>query len=399
MKFSFVCFSQNNWEKRKARKQQFMLALAKRGDVDAVVYIEPPLNFWRLIVYPFSELGSAENRQRWQRALRFHMRQAAEKLYVYTPVFFIPFGFRCQQVYTLNLIYTVPVIQHQAKKIGIDTPVVWLYHPFDAPVLRLWKKRIMSVFDWAEEWGVYFTELSDSRRREVRRLEETMIAGVDVVFTVSQELQRQAQKNNSATQRLWDGTDADMFRAGDQQPVPEDMKNISSPIIGYAGTVTERFDVKVVEALARCFRSAAIVIVGSVHQARADVSCLRTYPNVHFLGVKEYSQLGAYVSKFDVCIIPYAPIPSTYIFPTKIFDYFAAGKPVVTTPLFDMQKFSDAVYIADTAQGFVEAVAAALQETDSLRRQKRLHMASTNSWSARAQDIMDAIQKAVVCKK
>src|SRR3990172_4379151 len=117
-KFSVICFSLNKGEKRRARKQQFMLHLSLREDVDKVLYVEPPLNFFRLLFLPFLELNSKENRNRWARALNFKIENSCEsrKLFIFTPVFFIPFSFRLQLLYNLNLYISFLTVKFRTKR-------------------------------------------------------------------------------------------------------------------------------------------------------------------------------------------------------------------------------------------------------------------------------------------
>ena len=56
-------------------------------------------------------------------------------------------------------------------------------------------------------------------------------------------------------------------------------------------------------------------------------------PNIHYLGGKTYDELPAYLSGWDVALMPFAMNESTqFISPTKTPEYLAGGKPVVSTP-------------------------------------------------------------------
>ena len=161
----FICFSVNNWEKRRARKQQFMLHLALRQDVGGVLYVEPALNLWRLFLFPFSELRSRENRRRWMRAINFKIEHSpeSEKLFIFTPLFLVPFSFRFQPIYNLNLYISLFVIKSKSDRLGFKNIVLWLYHPFDYCLLKWFKNRMVSCFDWAEDWAEYFIEFSPKK--------------------------------------------------------------------------------------------------------------------------------------------------------------------------------------------------------------------------------------------
>jgi UDP-galactopyranose mutase len=82
-------------------------------------------------------------------------------------------------------------------------------------------------------------------------------------------------------------------------------------------------------------------------------------PNIHYLGGKKYEQLPAYLSGWDVALMPFAMNESTqFISPTKTPEYLAGGKPVVSTPVRDVVRHYghlQGVEIAATADEFVAA--------------------------------------------
>lgn len=392
----FVCFSINNWEKRRARKQQFMLHLSLREDVGKVLYIEPPLNLFRLLFLPFSELKTCGNRARWKRALRFKAEQSDEskKLLIFTPVFFIPFAFRVQFIYNLNCCVSLLIIRHKLRSIGFKNMVLWLYHPFDYPLLRWFKNRVLSVFDWAEEWAEYFVEYGGGRKAEVKRLEESIIKDAGMVFVVSGKMLNKARLLNRSSHHVPDGTEYEIFQE-DNNIIPEDIRKIKKPVIGYIGTVGHRFDVELLECLSKELPSCSFVLIGDIHSGLTDISRLNGCRNIYFLGSKEYRELGSYSRCFDVCILPYKP-ELTSSFPTKLFDYFASGKPVVSTNLIEVLKYRDIVYIAESRDEFIEYVKKALLEESYENKARRLSVARNNSWAERARDIMCLINKETV---
>jgi UDP-galactopyranose mutase len=87
--------------------------------------------------------------------------------------------------------------------------------------------------------------------------------------------------------------------------------------------------------------------------------------NIHYLGGKTYQQLPAYLSGWDVALMPFAMNESTeFISPTKTPEYLAGGKPVVSTPIRDVVRHYghlEGVQIADDAESFVAACEKALE--------------------------------------
>lgn len=388
---AFVCFSNNNWEKRRARKQQFMLHLSLREDVDKVLYIEPPLNLFRLIFLPFSELKTKENRSRWLRALKFKTEQSIEskKLFIFTPIFFIPFAFRVQFIYNLNRYISLLIIKTKLRQLNFANIVLWLYHPFDYPLLKWFKDRVISVFDWAEDWAEYFTEYSHRRRQYVKATEKKIIADADLVFVVTKKLLQIAKDINKDSFQILDGTIPEIFlNAG--KFIPHDLKEIEKPIIGYAGTIHVRMDRSLVLELSDRIPECSFVFVGDVLLKSSEMSALRNRKNVYFLGGKKYSELPDYLINFDVCILPYLPDKDSA--PTKIYDYLAAGKPVVSTYLPELLDLKDILKLARTREDFITFVKDSLGDKDPDMKKMRIEKARENSWFARTDEIMRFIR-------
>jgi hypothetical protein len=388
----FICFSINNWEKRRARKQQFMLHFSLREDVGKVLYVEPPINLFRLFFLPLLELRNQDNRKRWIRALRFKIECSSEspKLFIFTPIFFIPFSFKFHPIYNLNLYLSFLIIKFKINRLGFNNIVLWLYHPFDYCLLRWFKKRMVSCFDWAEDWAQYFTEFSSPRRGYISYLEEKLIRDVDIVFVVSLRLLERARNINNNTYRVLDGTIPEIFANYDGR-IPEEINNIPHPIVGYAGTIFQRVDIDLIRELSEKLPQCSIVLVGNILFPPGKLIKIRQ-KNIFLLGGKKYEELPNYMMNFDVCILPYIPIPHTSP-PTKIYDYLATGKPIVSTNLAELENLDNLIKLARTKEEFVNFVRGSLSESDPRIGNMRMQKAKENSWFFRAEEIMDIIRK------
>jgi len=380
-----ICFSINAWEKRRARKQQFMLYLSQRQDVGLVLYVEPSLNIWRLVFMPVAELGNKESRGRWLRALSLKPERISGKLLVFTPIFFIPFAFRFHIIYKINLYFLYLRIRSLAKREALKNKVIWLYHPFDWPLLEWFKERSLACFDWAEEWAEYFTEYSKERRSDIRKMEEDIISRVDLVFVVSRALLEPAKALNKNSYHIYDGTAPELFAKEYTQP-PSDLKNIRHPIIGYLGTVSSRMDIELVRVLSERLPQFSFVFVGDIHSERVDISQLKGIANIFFLGGKPYEELPRYAAFFDVSLLPYKPLLFTSP-PTKIFDYLASGKPIVSTLLPELGFLKGFIYEAKNVDEFEANIKKALEEDTPQAAIRRRDKAKENSWARRAQEI------------
>jgi glycosyltransferase involved in cell wall biosynthesis len=127
---------------------------------------------------------------------------------------------------------------------------------------------------------------------------------------------------------------------------------------------------------------------------------LPQHPNLHWLGMKSYEQLPAYVAHWDVAMLPFAHNDATrFISPTKTPEYLAAGKPVVSTSIADVVRpygIEDLVWIADGAEAFARAIEEALTEDPTDRRARADALLSRMSWDStvsRMQELVSAVSR------
>jgi glycosyltransferase involved in cell wall biosynthesis len=178
-------------------------------------------------------------------------------------------------------------------------------------------------------------------------------------------------------------------------PRPKQLRAMDGPIIGYVGNLSARIDLALLEAIARARPLWQFVFVGSAH---FDQSILRldALPNVHFVGVKPYEEAQRFVSHFDVALIPHVVNDMTRSMnPLKAYVYVAAGVPVVSTPIANLDELvalGDLVTVAEGPEAFIAAIEAALT---SGKRAPDRELLRTCSWPARVDAVMRLIDDAM----
>ncbi|HNT89526.1 MAG TPA: glycosyltransferase, partial [Candidatus Hydrogenedentes bacterium] len=114
---------------------------------------------------------------------------------------------------------------------------------------------------------------------------------------------------------------------------------------------------------------------------------LKNVANVHLLGNRPIEALPAYLKGMDVTLIPYKTNEATrYIYPLKLQEYLAAGKPVVSAALPAVVQYRDVVYIAESHPAFLDRIEDALAERDPARIGARQAVARANSWERRIEE-------------
>src|SRR6476661_717654 len=236
--------------------------------------------------------------------------------------------------------------------------IAWYYTPMMLPFSRHIEPTV-TVFDAMDE-------LSKFKFAPVKLLdlEQELIDRADVVFTGGSSLYEAKKDRHDNIHCFPSSVDRAHFcKARAHQFDPADQEDLPKRRLGFYGVIDERFDIDLLAAIAEMRPSWSFVMVGPVVKIAEED--LPRRPNIHYLGGKTYDQLPAYLSGWDVALMPFAMNESTqFISPTKTPEYLAGGKPVVSTPVRDVVRtYGDleGVKIASTPEEFVAACEEALE--------------------------------------
>ena len=193
------------------------------------------------------------------------------------------------------------------------------------------------------------------------------------------------------------GVDYDLFRASAESGIPDDMKSMRRPVIGYSGAIALWFDFELLDLVARVFSEASIVLVGPLFKERAaefgGLASLRG--NIFHLGAKPYEKLGSYIAAMDVCIIPLAVNElMRSADPNKLYEYAACGRPIVTMRHSeDLEALRGLIYLAGSREEFVEQIRIAL--ASGADQERLTEFARKRSWQMRADEIAGLIRESL----
>ncbi|MDE0001832.1 MAG: glycosyltransferase [Rhodospirillaceae bacterium] len=166
------------------------------------------------------------------------------------------------------------------------------------------------------------------------------------------------------------------------------------PVAGYLGAIADWFDIDLVVAAAHRFADWDFILVGSTDHC--DTTQARKLPNISFVGEVPYDEAAAWVHSFDVAMIPFQLTELTRCTnPVKVYEYLAAGKPVVATDLPEVQLMSDVVHVADSHEAFMDLLETAMGERrDAALAARRRQSAMPHDWKNRADRLDAAIRSA-----
>jgi UDP-galactopyranose mutase len=250
------------------------------------------------------------------------------------------------------------------KGLELSSYICWLYTPMALPLLQ-GLTPVAAVYDCINELSAFRNAPPELSVREAQLLNTA-----DVVFTGGQSLYRAKRHLHHNVHCFPSAVEFDHFAAARRPQVePDDQAALPRPRAGYFGVIDERMDFSLVAQLADLEPGLQLVMVGPT--AKISPSDLPRRPNIHWLGIKRYDELPAYIAGWDVALLPFAHNEATrFTSPTKVPEYLAAGKPVVSTAIRDVVHpygIQGMVRIAGRAEGFVAAVRDALTDGNTSR--------------------------------
>ena len=250
-----------------------------------------------------------------------------------------------------------------------------------------------------EQLSIYYrvddlTELPGVSKKLIYCLEKELIDKVDIVIASAEKLTK-CGVEGKVVKYLPHGVDFHHFRMGktERKKANGSIQNIPHPIVGFFGILNSWIDFDLLSQVAFDNPAWSFVIIGP---SMLPASSLPKVPNIQFLGEISYNELPSHARHFDVAIIPFKINALTIsVNPLKLMEYFSLGLPVVSTPLPEVKKFKDHVFIASNPKTFGAAIKKALEGEDEDSKISRQEIANSRSWKKQSAKLKDWLEEAL----
>jgi glycosyltransferase involved in cell wall biosynthesis len=352
-----LCLSSSPWDGLWTRKQLLMQGLSESN---RILYVEPQLSAGYLV-----RTGRA-------RRLRGRGLHRDGSVAILGPPPALPLHTGSQVIQRLNLRLLRHALRGALARLGWDPTILWFYDPALALLCHGWPNASV-VYDCVDRHDAY-----PGRRRLVGQLEQVLAARADVVTATSRALVADLRAVRDDVVLVPNGVDLGLFVQSD--PLPAGLLPPGRPRIGFVGGIGEWIDTELLDHMATGHPDWWLCLAGPVAPG-VKVGSLCRRPNVHLTGRIARRSVPAFLREMDVCILPFKVNRLTAaVNPLKLFEYFAAGKPVVATDMDEVRPFAPLVKIAETREDFSNSIAQLLSCGDGLEAARRA-AARQNSWS------------------
>lgn len=223
--------------------------------------------------------------------------------------------------------------------------------------------------------------------------EDELIHKVDIIFTGGKSLYESKAVLHDNVFCFPSSVDRYHFsQALNGIALPQDIIYGKGPIVGYFGVIDERIDLYLISETAKLLPGVQFVMVGPL--AKIGEDDLPRAHNIHYLGMKSYQELPGYLKAFSIAMMPFALNDATkFISPTKTLEYMAAGKPIISTAIYDVVRdYSEVVKIVDSAEAFAGAIDTILT-SQSVYIMDYGEILEKTSWDATVENMVNIIKQ------
>jgi teichuronic acid biosynthesis glycosyltransferase TuaH len=371
--------------------------LAKTG---RVLYVNHPYSFKDI----FSGLKNGDPilRQRLGHLLAFRSRyeqlaSIPENFVAVTPpptlpINWLPPGRIYDFLQALNNGIVLRAIGRAARKLNIHNFVyINCYDPFYAGWLPAKMAAETCIYHCIDD----ITQNSYTARHG-ERLENEACKNADFTFVTSTNLNRLKSPFARRLTTFFNAADVSVFQKvlSEKYPRPAELEGHPGPVIGYIGNLDDlRIDYPLLKKTALRFPEKTLLLVGPINSGEPAGIGLDRLPNVVFVGSRRLEALPPFLKHMDVVLIPFLCNTLTFsIYPLKINEYLAAGKPVVTSSFSDdIRTFADCTYLAEDHEAFLLKIEVALAENNPELVRIRTEVANSNTWEARIKQLWQEI--------
>lgn len=361
----WIVVGQELWDTVERRNQLLFRALAARNPQSRILFSELP---WR-----------PRHLTHWRPG---RPRRVAENIWTIRPVRPLP------DAVSRRLADRVEAAQIKAaaNRLGLDEPFLWTQDPRVSEIVDLLPVTDV-VYDLTDDWAAF--EEEPSARARVQARIEALGRRARLVVACSQSLVEGARAWHPSVRYLPNAVDP----LSPPAPEPAEIADLQRPRLGYVGTLhPARIDIPMLVEATRLRPEWSFVMLGPNQLQDADAAQLLERSNVRYIGTRPHHEVRAYIEHFDVCLLPNRVTEFTRsLDPLKLYEYLAAGRPIVSTRVphpISLSPFIDVVGNAEQLVGAAERLV--LTEGESAVRERRA-VVEGETWDARAAELEHAL--------
>ncbi len=226
-----------------------------------------------------------------------------------------------------------------------DRAIIW----YTVPVWPFLSRSLnwnTVVYDCSDLWSSNFSDEEKAehrlRKKRVLESEQNIVSNSNYVFATSSYLQKWLQNMHGCNAILVENGVEFAKLSGKEIPGVIGGLDMPRPRMVFIGGMKGKIDFKLLELMAKKKPGWSLVLIGPKTEENLDFDKLIKLDNVYWLGSIEHERVAGYLKECDVGLLPFRKIEyNKAVFPLKMFEYMAAGLPVVGCNLPSTEKYSE----------------------------------------------------------
>jgi len=381
---TIICLSTIDWHYAKQRHQIFMEKFAQSGN--QVIFVEH-LGFSRQKLTDFANIARRVFRALFSSDKIRGQKKLIPNLEIITFLVLPPqnklFNF-------INKHFFLKILSKKLLKICKQKPIVWTYLATTTAVNLINKlSPKLLIYDC-----VYDSLRHPEAPKDIAVSEQKILAKADIVLTDALYFYNHKKNYNDNVYQVPPGVDFEHFHVEQQKQSKQLMTDIKNPRLCFFGCIGKenlRIDLELLEFIANKKPEWSIVIIGPLVNMEIPAN-LAGFNNIKWLGFIPYAELPRYLAQCDTLILPYRLNDFTEsVFPAKVFECLATGKPVVSTALPELKPYKQHFCIAENGEEFLNGIETSLHNDSKENKQQRIEFALTNTWEERFEAICEIL--------
>jgi len=283
------------------------------------------------------------------------------------------------------------LIISQLKRLGrkydisFNNNILWVFYPQHYPIIkdRFFKTKIYDFYD------NHSYDYEGNLIEKMDKYNKKLIKESDIVICTAKVLYEQSKIININSFYIPNGNDYKLLSNRDNTKKIPELEKINKPIIGYIGVIRNWIDFELLKHLMKNLPEAIFIFIGGIEKnAIKLLKGIEALPNFRRFGFMERERLKSYMSYFNVALIPFRVNKFTEgVYPYKFNEYLAAGIPIVTTALPDLEEYSDNIGYSRTYEEFLLNCKKAINCEFCEKIKHYDAIAFNNSWDKKAETL------------
>jgi glycosyltransferase involved in cell wall biosynthesis len=312
------------------------------------------------------------------------VKEVEPNIFVMNPLTIPAYG--SAAVRGFNQKFLLAQIRRAMKNLNFQKPVNLVFNPAAGMVAGKLGEDLL-VYYCVDEYTA-FTGATDG----LKKIENELFRKSDLVIVSAEKLLADKKRFNPNTFLIRHGVDYRHFSQAlkNEIEVPAEIRDLPRPVIGFHGLLADWVDYELLKKTAEHFKNGSLVLIGKVSvDAARKIKILDDLPNVHLLGRKPYADLPAFCKGFDVALNPFEISELTLAAnPLKVREYLAAGLPVVSTAIPEVEILGTCL-IGTSHADFIRQIEIALENPGvSMERSESV---KSEGWEARVEELRQII--------